>query len=109
MRNNVAEDVLSEEMLHCFEMYQSSLQNDGAVWNGVIQLLKQPSELVHIFQYLRPIQSKDAPRGLLSGEKMLNQPKYSCLITVWVTWVHVWRNLYSCVHLDLIVKMLVFS
>ena len=48
-------------MLHTFEQYQASLQN-GAVLNGVIQLLKQTSKMVQIFPDIRPIESLDDER-----------------------------------------------
>jgi hypothetical protein len=56
MRNQLAEDVLNNEMLYLMRCYQASLKS-GAILNSAIKLLEQTSTLIDIFRDKRPITS----------------------------------------------------
>lgn len=55
MRNYLAEDVLSSEMLHLMKQYQNSIGEKGKILDGAIELLENTSKIVSIFRDMRPI------------------------------------------------------
>ena len=62
MRNHLAEDILSSEMLNTMTQFQASLGENGNVMNGIKEILKQASKYIDIFRDMRPIIHIDGPR-----------------------------------------------
>ena len=77
MRNRLAEDVLSEEMLNLMLAFQKFLGEDGYLLNDTVALLKATSVIVSTFRDRRPIVDIEDKRldGLLSA----------------LTWFHDWE------------------
>lgn len=62
MRNHLAEEVLSNDILNLMLEYKGSLANQGDFLNGVIELLRKTSKMIEIFRSIRPIREKDDDR-----------------------------------------------
>ena len=70
MRNKLATDILSKDMLYLMKTFQSTLK-DGHILSSTITLLTYTSEIVDIFLDTRPINSLTDPR-LNTLNKVLN-------------------------------------
>ena len=62
MRNHLAEECLNQDMLRLFQEYEGSIPGGRPHLNGVIELLKQTSQLITIFRDKYPIRSPDDER-----------------------------------------------
>ncbi|KAH3739898.1 hypothetical protein DPMN_046588 [Dreissena polymorpha] len=62
MRNHLAEQVLDADMLHALKVYRKNLGEKGTVLNGLVELIEQTSQLIHIFRDIRPIKDKSDER-----------------------------------------------
>ena len=55
MRNQLAEDVINDEMLRLMESFQKFLCTDGYLLNGSAALLRATSVIVRVFRDRRPV------------------------------------------------------
>ena len=96
MKNHLAEEVLNSDMLQLFLQYQSHLGEKGSMFNGTIQLLRQPSALINIFRDVRSVSNLNYNRlkqlqeilswfgewkSGIQAKSLSNKEKASCLMS----------------------------